>query len=191
MKKITVYILAAILMLSAAGCGRGNEKENEGEKASEYTQALDVMNAVKDAYAQDDLFAMYGGDQEHAVTDAPGKFDMSKTEELTNTLGLPQSQVSVIDDAASMVHMMNANTFTSAVYHLKEGTDMENFADTVKENILAKQWICGQPDKLLIIRVDGEYVLTAYGEAQMMEVFKANALTALGSARVLTEAPIA
>ena len=48
--------------------------------------------------------------------DAPGKFDISKTEELGITLGLPEDLWDDIDDAASMVHMMNANTFTGAVY---------------------------------------------------------------------------
>ena len=37
------------------------------------------------------------------------------------TLGLPESEAANIDDAASMVHMMNANTFTGAAYRLKSG----------------------------------------------------------------------
>ena len=105
-------------------------------------------------------------------------------------LGLPADQAAVIDDAASMVHMMNANTFTGAVYHLTEGTDVTAFADAVKANILARQWMCGFPDKLLIIDVDGRYVITAFGEAGIMEIFKTNALSALSDAQVITEDPI-
>ena len=89
-----------------------------------------------------------------------------------------------------MVHMMNANTFTGAAYRLKEGTDMNGFADAAKSAILGKQWLCGQPDTLVIINVDGRYVITAYGEAGIMEIFKNNALTALEGAQVLTESPI-
>ena len=123
--------------------------------------------------------------------DAPGKFDISKTEELESVLGLPADLISSIEDAASMVHMMNANTFTGAAYRLKEGTDLNAFADSVKSSILARQWICGQPDTLVIINVDGRYVLTAYGAAELMEVFKNNALAALDGAQVMTETPIA
>ena len=42
-----------------------------------------------------------------------------------------------------------------------------------------------------IINVDGRYVLTAYGAAELMEVFKNNALAALDGAQVMTETPIA
>ena len=67
--------------------------------------------------------------------------------------------------------------------------DLDAFTDSVKSNILAKQWICGQPDTLILINVDGRYVITAYGEAQIMEIFKNNALGALDGAQVVTEVP--
>ncbi len=64
-----------------------------------------MLKEVIKVYKEDQLFAMYGGNQENAVMDEPGKFDISKTEELDVTLGLPQSQTSNIEDAASMVHL--------------------------------------------------------------------------------------
>ena len=123
--------------------------------------------------------------------DAPGTFDISKTEELETTLGLPRDQASQIEDAASMVHMMNANTFTGAAYRLKEGTDVSAFADAVKANILDTQWLCGQPDTLLILQVDSKYIITAYGNAEIIELYKNKAVSALKGAKVLMEASIA
>ena len=149
-----------------------------------------MLNTVVKVYGEDELFAMYGGDQANAVMDAPGKFDISKTDELDFTLGLPQEQFSSLEDAASMVHMMNANTFTGAVYRLKDGTDMDAFADAVKSNLLARQWVCGQPDTILIINVDGRYVITAFGVAEMIEIFKNHALETLTGAQVMVEAPV-
>ena len=192
MKKITALFLAAMTMLACAGCGGGqNAPEQTQGSAPAYAQSLDVLNAVVKTYAKDDLFAMYGGNQEDAVMDAPGKFDVGKTEELALTLGLPESQFSNIEDAASMVHMMNANTFTGAAYRLKEGVDVDAFAEEVQANLQAKQWICGQPDTLLILDAGGRYVVTAYGEAQIMELFKNNALSALDGAKVVAEKPLA
>ena len=60
-----------------------------------------------------------------------------------------------------------------------------------KSSILATQWICGFPDTLVIINVDGTYVITAYGQKEIMETFKTNALSALQGAEVLVEAPVA
>lgn len=134
---------------------------------------------------------MYGGDQENAVMDAPGKFDISKTEELKMNLGLPESQIASVDDAASMIHMMNANTFTGAAYHLKDGTDLDAFAEEVKTNILNTQWICGFPDTLLIINAGGGYVITAYGQGDIMESFKTKVQSALEGSEVMVEVPIA
>ena len=184
MKKLAVILLASLTIFALTGCGSGKDSDasKEGE-ASKYSDALEVMNAVLEVYTDDQRFAIAGGDSSNMTEDAPGKFDVSKTEELDYMLGLPADQAAVIDDAASMVHMMNANTFTGAVYHLTEGTDVTAFADAVKANILARQWICGFPDKLLIIDVDGRYVITAFGEAGIMEIFKTNALSALSDAR--------
>ncbi len=190
MKKLTTIFLAAMIIVTLIGCG--NKDSNGGNQGgqSKYAESLDVLKEVIKVYKEDQLFAMYGGNQENAVMDEPGKFDISKTEELDVTLGLPQSQTSNIEDAASMVHMMNANVFTGAAYRLKTGINMNDFADAVKSNILAKQWMCGQPDTLIIINVDGRYVITAYGEAEIMQIFKTNALSALSGAQVLTETPI-
>lgn len=116
-------------------------------------------------------------------------FDVTKTEELDTILGLPKSEAAHIDDAASAVHMMNANTFTGAAYHLTDDADMESFVSAVKENILAKQWICRMPDTLIILGVGDEYVITAYGAEEIIEVFKTQALSSLDGATVLIETP--
>lgn len=191
MKKLTAILLTSLTILALAGCGNGKDSEasNEGE-TSKYTDALEVLNTVLEVYTDDQRFAIAGGDSDNMTMDGPGKFDVTKTDQLDYTLGLPADQAAVIDDAASMLHMMNANTFTGAAYHLTEGTDINAFAEAVKTNILARQWICGFPDKLLIIDVDGRYVITAFGQAEIMETFKTNALSALSDAQVITEEPI-
>ena len=183
MKRVAVVLLAALAVLACVGCG-------SQKKESKYAQALDVLSAVEDAYEEGDRFAIYGGDQEHAVMDAPGTFDVTRTEEMGFTLGLPQSQFSNVEDAASMIHMMNANTFTGAAYRLKDGTDVKTFADEAKDNILATQWMCGIPDTLLIVNVDGTYVITAYGEAGIMETLKNNAISVFEEAEILVETPV-
>lgn len=192
MKRTVMLLMSAVMIFALSGCGGRQNGTQTGQESgdSQYADALEVMNEVVKAYSEDELFAMYGGDQENAVMDAPGKFDISKTEELENVYAFPADQSSNIEDAASMVHMMNANIFTGIVYRLKDGTDMDAFADSVESCIMAKQWICGQPDTLAVINVDDRYVITAFGAAELMEIFKTNTLSALSGAQVVTEAPI-
>lgn len=191
MRKAVLLFLSVMMVSVLSGCGGQKDSQAEqGGGQSQYTEALEVLNQVIEAYGEDELFSMYGGDQENAVMDGPGKFDIAKTEELESVYGLAADQSSNIEDAATMVHLMNANTFTGAVYRLKEGVDMDDFADALKSCILARQWICGQPDTLVLINVDGRYIITAFGEAGIIENFKTNALSALSGAQVITEAPV-
>ena len=190
MRKAVLLFLSVMMVSVLSGCGGQKDSQAEqGGGQSQYTE--EVLNQVIEAYGEDELFSMYGGDQENAVMDGPGKFDITKTEELESVYGLAADQSSNIEDAATMVHLMNANTFTGAVYRIKEGVDMNDFADALKSCILARQWICGQPDTLVLINVDGRYIITAFGEAGIIENFKTNALSALSGAQVITEAPVA
>ena len=187
-KKMSICLICCLLTV-LSGCGKSQDPALEDEKLH-YTQAVDVLRAVVDAYTDEERFAMYGGDREHAVMDAPGTFDVSQVQEMEDVLGLPSGLASDIEEAASMVHMMNGNVFTGAAYRLREGTDQDAFAQAVKTALLEKRWMCGQPDTLIIIKVDGSYVITAFGAADTIETFKSNALSALEGAEVIIEAPI-
>lgn len=179
------------MIAALCGCGKQGDSGNKDGSEPEYAQALDVLKAVADKYTEEDSFSMYGGDQENAVMDEPGKFDISKTEELDTALGLPGDLVADIDDAASMVHMMNANTFTGAAYHLKDSAGLDDFAKAVESNIKNKEWVCGFPETLLILQAGENYVVTAYGNGELIETFKNHALSALDGSQVIVETPIA
>lgn len=196
MKKMITFILGAAMAISLVGCGgnNGSGSNNGGGSGdgstSSYSSAVEVLETVYGVYSEDQKFPVGGGDSEHVTTDAPGAFDVSKAEELTSTLSLPESEIAHIDDAASMIHMMNANTFTGAAYHLTGDVSADEFADALKEGALAKQWICGMPDTLVVINVDGQYVIAAYGADDLVETFKSNALSALDGAEAIIDTPV-
>jgi hypothetical protein len=62
-----------------------------------------------------------------------------------------------------MFNLMNANTFTCYTVQFKDGTDVDAMVNTVKDNILARQWICGQPEKLVIAKAPGNYLIVVWG----------------------------
>ena len=190
MKKFIALVFGTVLVISFAGCSSSSSDQNTNGPSSAYTSSVEVLNKVYETYTDEEKFPVGGGDSEHMTTDAPGAFDISKTEELTSTLSLPESEIDHVDDAASMIHMMNANTFTGAAYHLTSDISVNDFAEAMKESILSKQWSCGMPDTLIVIDVDGQYVITAYGAEDLVEIFKTNALSVLDGSEVIVETPV-
>ena len=190
MKKRIVLLICGMMILSLFGCGK---KEDVTETPAPEAATVDVADATElltnvwGTYTEAELFPIGGGDYENVVMDAPGKYDVSKAEEMDSVLGLPQSSVAMIDDAASMMHMMNANTFTCGAYHLTDASKQQAFADALKENIMNRQWMCGFPDTLLIASVGDEYVVSAFGNAEIMETFKTKLTAQYEAAEVMYE----
>ena len=89
----------------------------------------------------------------------------------------------------ALMHMMNANTFTCGAFHVTKSEDVTAVADSLKENILKRQWMCGFPDKLVVITVD-DYVVSAFGNGELIDNFKAKLTAVYKSAVVAHEANI-
>ena len=176
MKRTIALLLCGLLMIGLIGCGKKTETPGDTTTtvAVAATDSTDLLTQVWNSYADADKFAAGGGDFDNIVMDAPGKYDVSKAEEMDATLGLPQSSAALVDDAASLMHMMNANTFTGGVYHVADTANQDALIDSLKDNIMSRQWICGFPDTLIIAKVGGEYVVSAFGNAEIIETFKTN-----------------
>lgn len=179
-KKIAMLItllMCTVLMMTLFGCGKSDETQtSDGDTTVSITvdvvDSADLLTKVWNTYEEADKFPIGGGDYENMVMDTVGAFDVTKTEDLDSLLGMPAAGAAMIDDAASMMHMMNANTFTAGAYHLADASLQQDLADLLKDNIMNRQWMCGFPDTLLIASVGDEYVVSAFGNAEIMETFK-------------------
>lgn len=199
MKKKTLLLICAMLAICLTGCGKSNNEEensaNDTTKESIVEENVTVDAAdpeellltVWESYDEADRFPIGGGDYGNMVSDTVGVFDVSRIEDLDSLLGVPSEGAAMIDEAASMMHMMNANTFTAGAYRLKEDATVQVLADVLKENILNRQWMCGFPDTLLIASVGDKYVVSAFGEAQIMENFKSKLQSEFGMTEVIYE----
>ena len=197
MKKIVTLLLAAALLLSLAACGNGgkettaNGEETTASQNVESKDPLTVLQTVWASYADDEKFAVAGGDmsEENSKMDEPGVFSLENKEELDATLGLSAEASEKVESAASLVHMMNANTFTCGAFKVKNADDVQALADMLKDNILKRQWMCGFPDKLVVASVD-DVVLAFFGKNDNLDTFKAKLTAAYESAEVISESPI-
>lgn len=193
MKKLLSIILAAMLALSLTACG-GKETSNSepGKEQISVTSALELLTTVWNSYADDDKFPVVGGDMsdENMTADAPGKFAVDDADALDTFLGFPAASADQIDDAASIVHMLNANTFTCGAFHMKNESDSAAITAAIKDNIMKRQWICGFPDKLVIVKIDS-YVVSFFGTTDLVDTFKTKLTAAYTSAEIICDEPIA
>ena len=189
MKRIIALLITVAMAVTMMACGTSEGKDGADEPKIE--SALALLNTVWSSYKEDEKFSAAGGDfsEENMKMDEPGKFGLTDTAMLESTLAVPEASAAKIDDAASLVHMMNANTFTCGAFHVKNAGDVSAFAEAMKESISTRQWMCGFPDKLLIITV-GDYVVSSFGEEEIMNTFKAKVLAAYGTAKVVYEEAI-
>ncbi len=184
MKRIIALMLAMTLAVSVTAC-EGNAKDETAEDETAGKTAVNILEDVWAAYEEDEKFAIVGGDYENMVDDAPGSVDISDGEMLDNLLGFPADSAELIYEGASMMHMMNQNTFTAGAYHLANPDHLEKTADALKENILERQWMCGFPDELVIYSVGSSFVVAAFGAEEMIDSFEEHLTESYQSAALL------
>ena len=194
MKKILALLLAAVMVLSLAACtdkgSEGGATSPSGAQTNQPKSALEILEKVWSKYSADEKFSATGGSEKHMKEDKPGKFDVSDAEALDFELGFPKANASEIDDAASLMHMLNQNNFSCGVYHVKDSGNVEALAGKIKENILARQWLCGFPEKLVILTI-GDYIVSVFGAGELTDTFIAKLSAEYSSAKQLFDVPVA
>jgi len=187
MKRTLSLILALVMALSLAACGTKDGGKTDSADAP--ADSLTILNKVWESYTDDEKFPAAGGDYEHSVDDAPGAFDLSDADNLSYMLTVPAEDASLIDDAASLMHMMNMNTFTCGAMRVVNSDDVTKLADDLRDAIQGKQWMCGFPDKLVIATL-GNYVISMYGDADLIDTFRDKLLAAYTDTSVVYDESI-
>lgn len=177
MKKLIAILLALTTAMSLAACG--NNKDDAGTTGAQMDvpeSALVILETVWNSYGENDKFFVVGGSYDedesknNTVDNAPGKYDL-QNEGMTTSLMVPADQLKNLTEAASLMNGMMANYFTCGVFRLAEGADAAAFVQAMQSSISSAQWLCGQPEKMLIAVIAGEYVLAAYGLTDNIDTF--------------------
>ena len=200
MKKIIAFALVAVMVLSFAACAKQNSEngtttpsdtasaKQNGENSTTAPSddqkgqpqcALEILEKVWSKYSTDEKFPATGGSEKNMKDGMPGKFDVADGEALDFELGFPKAQASEINDAASC-----------GVFHVKNSGDAAALAGKIRDNILNRQWLCGFPEKLVILTV-GDYIVSVFGAAELTDTFTAKLSAEYSSAKQLFNVPIA
>lgn len=179
-------LLAVLLSLSLAACQKGSS--NAG---SDIESPLALLNTVWDSYADDERFPAMGGDfsEENMTENGPGNFDISDPEMLDYSMAIPADAAELIDSAALLSHMMNANTFTGFAVHLKNASDSTAFTDALHESLANRHWMCGFPQKMIAISI-GDYIVAAFGNGELINNFRDKTTAAFEGSQIVFEEDI-
>ena len=143
--------------------------------------ALSILTAVWNTYNDDEKFPV--------AEDAPISMDISSIDNISYLLTFPAEDAALIDGAASLTHMMNLNTFTCGAFHTVSTQDAAKLADDLHTAITDKHWMCGFPDKMVIVTLD-QTVISLYGHEDLINTFRDKLQAAYSSAAIAYEEAI-
>ena len=167
-----------------------NAPEPEEPTEVKISSPSELINSAWALFSEDEKFPVVGGDltgEEWAEEAAP--FSLDDPSELDRLTGFPASEISKIDSAASMIHMMNTNTFTTGAYHVADGADAAALCQSIRDNVLARTWMCGFPDKVIVAEV-GDYIVCAFGLNETVDPYVKHLSEAYPFANVVFNEPI-
>lgn len=179
MKKILAVVLAALMLLSMVACGNANDETTKAPETDApvvelpYKSAEELLKQILESYnasaSEETKIAVGGGNSNNFDTvsfDSPAKFVALADSDYDQVLGVPEAEVSKIDDVASMFNLMNVNIFHAYALHFANEADIAASVEAIKAQILARDWVCGAPEKLVMIRVPGNYVVVVWGAVE-------------------------
>ncbi len=178
MKKIIALSVALVLALSLCSCGGSDVPDVD-------KTPLEVLTEIWDALPEDQHFMTFGGDYDAAVENAPGPHNIGDGTDLENGIGFPAANISMIDEAASMRHMLNTNTFTCGAYHVVNADDMDAACQGIRDSLMNRSYMCGWPETLYVVKIGQHIILNVFGANDLVTAFKDKAVELYGDAAVI------
>ena len=173
------------------------EETTEAVVELPYKSAIELLNIVFSGYnataTEETMLYVAGGNIYNFETvnqEGPAAFVALADTDYNENLGIPESEAAKIESAASMFNMMNTNVFNCFTVQFKAGTDVDASINAIKENILARRWMCGAPEKLVIVKMPGDYILVVWGAVQfggIVDPFAASIATLVEGATTVVE----
>ncbi len=190
MKKLLTLFTAVAMALTCVACGGKAQTEETKVQITDANEILaKTWTQYKASVTEDLIFPVGGGNAENVVMDEPAKFDTTvetAQDTLMASFCANAELVAMTDDVATMMNMMMANNFTAASYHIAEAGNVEKAVATLKETTINNQWMCGMPEKFIIVTVGEDYVVSAFGNGQVIDDFQTALTTVYGEAAVVT-----
>ena len=97
--------------------------------------------------------------------------NIANADTVSYLLTFPAADVAKLDGAASIMHMMNSNTFTCGAFHAANADDVSAIVEDIHSEISGKHWMCGFPDKMFLA-TNGSLIVSVYGDEDLVNTFR-------------------
>ena len=166
------------------------ETEEPEAPAESISDPVTLLKNTWALFGEDERFPVTGGDfSTGELLEEAGSFSLEEPDTLDYVCGFPAAEIEKIDSAATLMHMMNQNTFTAGAFHMAEGANINEVGKAVRDNILSRQWMCGFPDKMIVANV-GDYLVCAFGKNQQVDAFTKHLAEAYPITVIVADEPI-
>ena len=186
MKKISAFILVMLMLLTLSACAKDNkDTEKETEPAEELAVLegvevpIDILNTVYENYTE----------EEKSYFQVPSEVDF-EDENMPSILLYDDTAKAMVESAAMYKHPMLTNNLCIASYRLTEGSDVKEFSDIMEEKMLNNQWMCGIPEKIIVVSLGEDYVVVGYGMGENIDTVVSALRANYETAEVLAEKPL-
>ena len=205
-KRILSVILALLLAMTVLVACDKEPAENNGDNnnaAPVAENAVDLLVKANDAFltnlapifgasSADEVAGYFASPEMETITETdpdsgeeftyempksgPGKLDITDVDTLAYYTLFPADSADKLNSASVFFNMMNMNNGTFAAFELKDAADADALATALQGNITGNMWMCGFPERYLIVKIDN-YLVSAFGNADSVNSFK-DAITA-------------
>lgn len=172
-----MLLLFLITSFVCIACGNQhlNKEENtqmtESEVEIEIVDATDILLKVWLEFDKTQLDVM-GGHYSDPAMGAPAKYDLSQTNDLIQMYCVPEAQITLIDDAATIIDLYNSARFTASAFHLTDSESQKNFIEEMQKQIAENEWHGEIPERVLVVGIEEEYVVAVYGRKELVDQFE-------------------
>ena len=159
-KSFLLSVYEAFLVNIAPAYGVNSAEEVKGYFAGPETETV----TEKDEQSGEDFSYELPKNEPGAVSPDDGEMLESQTL-------YPASSADKLDSAAVYFNVMNQNNGTFAAFEVKNEGEVQTLADMMKTKVKNNQWICGFPERYLIMRV-GDIMIFSYGLDESLTAWK-------------------
>lgn len=197
-KRVLTLLLATTMVFGLVACGgdktsseTGTETQvetTEGAEAGTETNVAEgtenvaapnvelmyststLLTNVFDTYADEDKVPFGAIIGEEYVEGVPAEINLEELDIYVNNTKFPAAYNENIAEISTVIHSMNANTFTSVAIKLDGVEDIDTLKADLVESINTARWICGIPEVILTAD-DGENLVYAFGATDIVTKF--------------------